>query len=159
MRFPIDCQVFKACSTEAGRLFITGALLDEREFPMMDAVSFPKWEQVLPNFAGKRTVRLSFNPALLMAVAESIGFDTKDNATWQTTIEFGIGAEDDQDGEPMRVSVAGAAAGTIAVLMPLKTASRAPNRIDVIEEVRAEAVGEKDINAIDADRAARVEGK
>lgn len=114
-------------------------LLDKREFRFID-MTYPNWEKVLPQFVPgiTRTVRLQFDPGLLYELAKAAGHDPKDAGRRAVTLEFMIDGEDDAAQKPMAVTVAGAPAGSIAVLMPMRITSRAPNRIDGIDAAQEE---------------------
>ena len=116
-------------------------IMDGRTWPRAD-MSFPNWEQVVPNNAGRGTVRISFNAELLSNLFAAMGADERAGVT----LEFQVDDEHDAKGLPVLVT----SAGMSGVLMPFKTLSRAPNRLDDIEQAHAVAVKALDINAADA---------
>ena len=113
-----------------------------RTVPGNVGAKFPNWEQVMPKNAGRGTVRISFNAELLSNLFAAMGADERAGVT----LEFQVDEEHDAKGLPVLVT----SAGMSGVLLPFKTLSRAPNRLDDIEQAHSVAVKALDINAADA---------
>ena len=120
-------------------------IMDGRTWPRADA-AFPNWEQVVPNNAGHGTARLILNASLLADLQAALGGDDKA----AITLEFQL--DDEHDAKPLPILAT--CNGETGVIMPMKDKSRAPNRLDDIEQAHAAALG-KDINEIDAENAAK----
>ena len=116
-------------------------IMDGRTWPRPDG-QFPNWEQVLPNNAGRGTARLILNAALLADLIAAMG----DTDKMAATLEFQLDAE--WDAKPLPILVT--CNGETGVIMPMKDKSRAPNRLNDIEQAHAVAVKALDINAADA---------
>jgi len=89
-------------------------LQNAAEYSMIDG-QFPKYEQVIPNFEGKKTIKVCINPDFLIEISEAIG---KGNAAG-TTLELSLNSDGEFDLGPIVVSC-GTGDKTKAIVMPMR---------------------------------------
>ncbi len=147
---------------KAGR--VTAPFANGQSWPLLPTnpapqMPYPDFSIALPKFtAGEtRTARLTIDPFLLLALWKAAGFsDVKQGKRAACVLEFALDAEDDAVSKPIKVTPLSPGGQTLA-FMPMKTISRAPNRIDDVEKAHNVAIVERkardagqDANAIDA---------
>lgn len=71
----VTIEALKAARKAKASLGLNGSqhIAGGASFPRPTDINFPPYEYVIPSFAGVETVSISFDPALLMALAKAIG--------------------------------------------------------------------------------------
>jgi len=65
---------------------------------------FPSYKDVIPTFEGKKTVKFSLDPSLLMDLAHAMGFNRTDEYGQGITLEMEVNEDGENTGSPILIT-------------------------------------------------------